>query len=277
MRERFTTIFIVSNDDRDTKFYTVKTKHVERFRKYSVISLSALSTILVTSLILFFMISSAKNEIGSLNQKIYGLKNDLKLLDSLEIKKKVDNIENNINDINKYLNERGMFKSENSGGPEDTGGIKDLSIYEYYLNKTDLILKTIKNVPIGNPHIGEFKSYFGYRSNPFSGRGSEFHKGLDIKGNIGDPVKCTAGGTVEKAEYDGGYGKCIVINHGNGLRSVFGHLSEFNVKQGDKVNAGDLIGFVGSTGRSTGPHLHYEIRYKEESINPQYFLNIKNQ
>ena len=77
------------------------------------------------------------------------------------------------------------------------------------------------------------------------------------------------------SDYDGGYGKCVVIDHGNGLTSRFGHLSDYNVKSGDVVNAGEVIGFVGSTGRSTGPHLHYEIRYKEDYINPEEFLNIK--
>ncbi len=276
MKERFTTIFLVSNDNRDTNFYTVDTKHVERFRSYLTTAAASLTAILLTCLVLFILIASARNEIGTLNQRIFSLKNDLKLLDSLEIKKKVENIENNINDINKYLYERGVFKYENAGGPADISGNPDANIYGFYLGKTDLILKSIKNVPIGYPHTGEFKSFFGYRANPFSGRGSEYHKGLDIKGNTGDPVRCTASGTVEKAEFDGGYGRCVVINHGNGLKTVFGHLSEFKVNQGDKVNAGDLIGLVGSSGRSTGPHLHYEIRYKEESIDPQYFLNLKN-
>ena len=196
------------------------------------------------------------------------------MLDSLEIKKKLNNIDENINSINKYLIERGAFSNNNSGGPADTEN-PDIRIYEFYLSKTETILNTIKNVPIGAPLVGEHKSLFGYRSNPFSGRGSEFHKGLDIKGEIGDAVKCTAGGTVIMSDYDGGYGKCVVIDHNNGLTTRFGHLSDYNVKAGDKVNAGDVIGFVGSTGRSTGPHLHYEIKYKSDYLNPEDFLNIK--
>ncbi|MCI0472444.1 MAG: M23 family metallopeptidase [Ignavibacteria bacterium] len=148
-------------------------------------------------------------------------------------------------------------------------------IYEYYLDRTERIADEIRNVPIGLPYSGEFKSFFGYRPNPFSGRGSEFHKGLDIKGNTGDKVNCTAAGTVEKAEYDGGYGKSVTINHGNGFKTMYSHLSEFNVKYGDIVNAGDVIGYIGSTGRSTGPHLHYEIKYNDLSIDPKNFLNIK--
>ncbi len=275
MRQRFTTIFLVSNDNAETKFYTVKTKHVEKLKSYAKTTAIALSVLLLSLISLVVLLKVANNEISKLNNNVLSLKNDLKMLDSMEIKKKVNDIDRNINNINKYLIERGVFRSENSGGPADNEN-PDIRIYEFYLDKTESILSTIKNVPIGVPLVGEHKSFFGYRSNPFSGRGSEFHKGLDIKGEIGDPVKCTAGGKVTMADYDGGYGKCVVIDHGNGLSTRFGHLSDYNTKAGDVVNAGDVIGYVGSTGRSTGPHLHYEIRYKDsEFLNPQDFLNIK--
>ena len=274
MKHRFTTIFLVSNDNAETKFYTVKTKHVEKLKSYVKTTAIALSVLMLSLMLLVVLLKVANNEISQLNDNVLSLKNDLKMLDSLEIKKKVNDIDQNINGINKYLIERGIFSSNNSGGPADEEN-PDIRIYEFYLDKTTTILNTIKNVPIGLPLIGEHKSFFGYRSNPFSGRGSEFHKGLDIKGEIGDPVKCTAGGKVVLSDYDGGYGKCVVIDHGNGLTSRFGHLSDYNVKSGDVVNAGEVIGFVGSTGRSTGPHLHYEIRYKEDYINPEEFLNIK--
>ena len=274
MKERFTTIFLVSDDNAETKFYSVRTKHVENLKAYMKYSVIVLSVLLLSLLTFIVLLKFANSEIANLHNNVLSLKNDLKLLDSLEIKKKVGDIDNNINDINKYLIERGVFKTENAGGPEDASN-PDVRVYEFYLNKTDNILKTITNVPIGHPLIGEHKSLFGYRSNPFGGRGSEFHKGLDIKGETGDTIKCTASGTVTMAEYDGGYGKAVLIDHHNGLTSKFGHLSGFNVKAGDKVNAGDVIGFVGSTGRSTGPHLHYEIKYKEEFLNPQEFLNIK--
>lgn len=274
MRERITTVFLVSNDSAETKFYTVPTKHVEKFKTYLKISSSVLGFLLFALISLIVFLKVANNEISKLNNNVISLKNDLKLLDSLEIKKKVGDIDNNIKDINKYLIERGVFKTENAGGPEDNAS-PDLRVYEFYFNKTDQILNTIKNVPIGHPLIGEHKSMFGYRSNPFGGRSTEFHKGLDIKGETGDPIQCTASGTITMAEYDGGYGNSIVINHHNGLTTKFGHMSRLNAKVGDEVKAGDVIGFVGSTGRSTGPHLHYEVKYKEEFLNPENFLNIK--
>lgn len=274
MKQRFTTIFLVSDDHAETKFYSVKTRHVENLRKYVKATAIGLSALLLSLLLLVVLLKIANSEISKLNGNVTALKNDLKMLDSMEIKKKVNNIDENIGKINRYLIERGIFKSENSGGPSDDG-TADIRVYEFYLNKTTDILNTIQNVPIGLPHVGEFKSFFGYRANPFSGRGSEFHKGLDIKGEVGEPVKCTAAGTVIAADYDGGYGKCVVIDHKNGLTTRFGHLSDYNVKQGDNVNAGDVVGFIGSTGRSTGPHLHYEIRYNNEFLNPQDFLNLK--
>ncbi len=274
MKERFTTIFLVSDDHAETKFYSVKTRHVENLRKYIKGAVIGLSSLVIFLLLLTVLLKLANSEISKLNENVALLKSDLRMLDSLEIKKKVNDIDDNIGKINKYLIERGIFNSENSGGPaEDVNA--DVRIYEFYLDKTNDIFNAIQNVPVGLPHTGEHKSFFGYRANPFSGRGSEFHKGLDIKGDIGDPVKCTAAGTVIAADYDGGYGKCVVIDHKNGLSSRFGHLSDYNVKQGDIVKAGDVIGFIGSTGRSTGPHLHYEIRYNNEFLNPQDFLNIK--
>jgi murein DD-endopeptidase MepM/ murein hydrolase activator NlpD len=275
MQDRFTTVFIVSSDNRETKFLTFDTKHFDRIKLYSVISFSIVIATLFYILISTLLWNKSLKDIADLNSQIYSLRNDLKLIDSLEIKNKANEIENNIKDINKYLFERGVFKYPNSGGPQEEQTNLNYLIYQYYLERTDVIAREMINVPIGYPYSGELKSFFGYRSNPFSGRGSEFHKGLDIKGNTGDKIQCTASGTVEKAEYDGGYGKSITINHGNGFRTIFGHLSDFNVKYGDKVKAGDIIGFLGSTGRSTGPHLHYEIKYKDESIDPINFLNIK--
>jgi murein DD-endopeptidase MepM/ murein hydrolase activator NlpD len=275
MQKRFTTVFIVSNDNRDTKFLTIDTKHFDRIKFYSVIVSSAFIVTLLYILISTLFWNKSLRDIDNLNNQIYSLKNDLKLLDSLEIKNKATEIENNIRDINNYLFERGVFKYPNSGGPGNEQAELNHMIYEYYFERTEKISAEIRNVPIGHPYTGEFKSFFGYRPNPFSGRGSEFHKGLDIKGNTGDKVICTASGTVEKADYDGGYGKSVTINHGNGFKSMYSHLSEFNVKYGDKVNAGDVIGYIGSTGRSTGPHLHYEIKYNDVSIDPKNFLNIK--
>jgi murein DD-endopeptidase MepM/ murein hydrolase activator NlpD len=128
-------------------------------------------------------------------------------------------------------------------------------------------------VPYRKPVIGEveFTSGFGVRSDPFLGRPA-MHTGLDFRASTGDPVRVTANGKVVNAGWAGGYGRMVEVDHGNGLSTRYGHLSEINVKVGEYVKIGQVIGAVGSTGRSTGPHLHYETRIDGEAVDPQKFL-----
>lgn len=133
--------------------------------------------------------------------------------------------------------------------------------------------RTLALVPYRKPVIGEveFTSGFGVRSDPFLGRPA-MHTGLDFRAATGDPVRATANGKVASSGWAGGYGRMVEIDHGNGLSTRYGHLSEINVKVGDTVKIGQVIGAVGSTGRSTGPHLHYETRIDGEAVDPQKFL-----
>ena len=121
-------------------------------------------------------------------------------------------------------------------------------------------------------HLGKINNEFGFRRNPFGGRTYEFHAGMDIDGERGDTVMAPANGVVTKAEWTGGYGNMIEIDHGNGLRTRYGHLSRIEVVVGDTITRGQLIGLIGSTGRSTGPHLHFELRLNDKAINPRRFL-----
>jgi murein DD-endopeptidase MepM/ murein hydrolase activator NlpD len=114
-------------------------------------------------------------------------------------------------------------------------------------------------------------SPFGMRMDPFL-KGPAVHTGIDLHGEMGDPVRVTANGKVTIASWQGGYGNMIEVNHGNGLSTRYGHLSKIEVKVGDVVRIGQTIGRVGSTGRSTGPHLHYETRINGEPVDPQKFL-----
>lgn len=137
----------------------------------------------------------------------------------------------------------------------------------------DRLNRTLAVVPYRKPVIGqvEFSSGFGIRSDPFLGRPA-MHTGLDFRASSGDPVRATAYGKVVTAGWNGGYGKMVEIDHGNTLTTRYAHLSEINVKVGDMVRIGQVIGAVGSTGRSTGPHLHYETRIDGEAVDPQKFL-----
>ena len=133
--------------------------------------------------------------------------------------------------------------------------------------------RTLALVPYRKPVVGEveFTSGFGVRSDPFLGRPA-MHTGLDFRAAMGDPVRATANGKVVSAGWSGGYGRMVEIDHGNGLSTRYGHLSEIDVKVGDQIKIGQVIGEVGSTGRSTGPHLHYETRIDGEAVDPQKFL-----
>ena len=133
--------------------------------------------------------------------------------------------------------------------------------------------RTLALVPYRKPVIGEveFTSGFGVRSDPFLGRPA-MHTGLDFRAATGDPVRATANGKVISSGWAGGYGRMVEIDHGNGLSTRYGHLSEIGVKVGDQIKIGQVIGAVGSTGRSTGPHLHYETRIDGEAVDPQRFL-----
>ena len=133
--------------------------------------------------------------------------------------------------------------------------------------------ETLQTVPVRQPIPGddEITSAFGVRIDPFLGRPA-MHTGLDFRAPIGNPVHATAAGTVAIAGWSGGYGKMVEIDHGHGFTTRYGHLSKLLVAAGQKVAVGQVIGEVGSTGRSTGPHLHYETRIDDEAVDPHKFL-----
>ena len=125
--------------------------------------------------------------------------------------------------------------------------------------------------PIDNRQLTRFNTIFGMRKHPIHGDWRN-HNGLDLTADMGTPVYATGDGVVVLAHYNGGYGNVIFLSHGYGFESRYAHLSKFKVTQGQKVKRGDLIGFVGSTGLSTNPHLHYEVLYNNKWINPIYFM-----
>lgn len=132
---------------------------------------------------------------------------------------------------------------------------------------------TLLALPSIWPTGGFISSQFGARASPFSGT-SEFHKGLDINNRMGTPIVAAGRGTVSLASSDGAYGQSVEIDHGNGIVTKYAHMQRFVVKPGQWVKRGDIIGHVGMTGRSTGPHLHYEVRLNGVPVNPmRYILN----
>ena len=135
-------------------------------------------------------------------------------------------------------------------------------------------LSTLGIIPSLWPVVGQITGHFGERLDPFSGEGA-FHAGLDIASHYGDQVRATADGVIEEVDTRAGYGRLIVIDHGFGVTTWYGHLSGFNVQSGMRVKSGDVIGYEGDSGRATGPHVHYEVRIYNTPVNPwRYLRNI---
>jgi len=149
---------------------------------------------------------------------------------------------------------------------------------EQELNACETFFRTRSVTPSAWPVEGRLTDGFGERRNPFGGYGSEFHTGQDIATNYGTPVTATANGVVTFTGFQNGYGQLVVIDHGDGLTTRYGHLSHIDAEVGQTITRGDIVGRVGSSGRSTGPHLHYEIRINDESVDPRPYLpGIENQ
>lgn len=139
----------------------------------------------------------------------------------------------------------------------------------------DKYLHTIRYLPLGWPAKGPITSRFGKRRDPINKKRA-FHTGVDIRGKRGDKVYATADGVVLKAFRNGGYGNYIKISHKNGYTTSFSHLQAYLVRKGEKIQRGQLIGLVGNSGRSTGPHLHYEVALHGKPINPYDFMKLKS-
>ena len=166
-----------------------------------------------------------------------------------------------------------------AGGPElklDASSVEALEAraarLEEDLQVYAVALRERERIPSIWPVEGGLSDGFGIRGNPFGGGSSEFHPGQDITAPPGTPVVAAADGTVAQAGWQSGYGQVVVIDHGNGLTTRYGHLSKIEVSVGQELKRGEELGQVGSTGRSTGPHLHYEVRIGDVAVSPLHYL-----
>ena len=170
-----------------------------------------------------------------------------------------------------------------SGGPAlplDEMGLDTLSSkmgrLEEDMRAYEAVLRERGYTPTTWPVNGKLEGGFGGRRNPFGGPGYEFHSGQDIEADWGQPVISGASGRVTFVGWQNGYGQLVVVDHGGGLTTRYGHLSHIDVDPDQAVARGQLLGKVGSTGRSTGPHLHYEVRINDQPVNPlPYLLQMK--
>jgi murein DD-endopeptidase MepM/ murein hydrolase activator NlpD len=166
-----------------------------------------------------------------------------------------------------------------SGGPAlplDEMGLATLTAkmgrLEEDMRSYEAVLRERGYTPTVWPVEGTLEGGFGGRRNPFGGSGYEFHSGQDIEAPWGAPVVAGASGRITFVGWQNGYGQLVVVDHGGGLTTRYGHLSHIDVEADQTVSRGQLLGKVGSTGRSTGPHLHYEVRINDQPVNPLQYL-----
>ena len=166
----------------------------------------------------------------------------------------------------------GAFVSSTLSSPETTFGVlRDL------LGLLETRLQTVRYGVERRQALaaaGWLSSAFGNRTDPFTGQ-PDFHPGIDISADKGTPIYATADGRVGSAAYSGAYGNLVVIDHGFGISTRYGHMSKFGVKAGDRVQRGDVIGYIGQTGRANGPHVHYEVWLNGRMLNPLRLLTTQ--
>jgi murein DD-endopeptidase MepM/ murein hydrolase activator NlpD len=213
------------------------------------------------------------------NQRLRA-ENERQRLELNELSNRVEAVEN----TSRKLAEKSGVVQENAdlpgtGGPEMPLESDSLPALEEKMTHIEKALHVYEAVMRGRgytpsawPVLGKLESAFGGRRNPFGGGSYEFHTGQDIDAPWGAPVIAGATGKVSFVGWQNGYGQLVVIDHGGGLTTRYGHLSQTAVTQGATVRRGEFVGKVGSTGRSTGPHLHYEVRINDEPVNPLQYL-----
>ncbi len=234
-----------------------------------------------------FAVNQARNGVESKLAVLQDALNRIEARQASTLNAIEEGYDNKVKRIRGVLADLGMDPGKAPGAAGGIGGpfvpvvmAADAGAFErqfYRINiarsHVDRLTRTLDNVPVRKPISGEIdlSSGFGVRLDPFV-RAMAMHTGLDFRSNTGDPVRATANGTVTTAGWSGGYGRMVEIDHGNGFATRYGHLSEILVKPGQTVRIGQTVGRVGSTGRSTGPHLHYETRIDGEAVDPQKFL-----
>ena len=198
--------------------------------------------------------------------------------------RKLENRVDAIEDATRRLSETpGVSREEGGAGARGAGGpalkLDDAAIEEVEARAARLEenLRTFEEalrdrIPSIWPVEGGLSDGFGVRGNPFGGGPSEFHPGQDITAPPGTPVVAPADGTVVQVGWQSGYGQEVVVDHGHGLTTRYGHLSKIEVALGQTIKRGEELGQVGSTGRSTGPHLHYEVRIDDVAVSPLHYL-----
>lgn len=271
-----TTVLFVSKNSKAPKPVQISSQLILNWKKYVAV-LSLIFFSLVASIV--YLCSSNLQQYklqDALSRKIQSMHTLFSQVDTGAMRKKFTKIDKDLSTINGFLKARGIqtASKEPQGGEVENDVLSTDEITDFYDSYLNRIMYNISYTPLGAPYPGNITSNFGHRENPFGGSNVETHKGLDIKGPMGAPVKAMAKGVVSFAGPRGGFGNCIILKHGNGFETLYGHLSKILVSSGQQIEIGQQIGNIGSTGRSTGPHLHYEVHRNGQKINPQSFLTL---
>lgn len=275
MLKHKTSVLFVNANGKDRKTIQIPTIILLNWRKFLTWG-SALFLVLF-SLVGFFVYEHTNDYYTTLYKERLARANQIKnAIDIDKAKKSFQSIDQSMAEINLLMKQRGLptFDLANAGGPLEFEISEINQVAEEYAQNIQYLEEMISSTPFGLPHFGEQTSGFGNRKNPFGGTSSESHKGLDFRGDMYSPIQTTANGKVVFAGVKGGYGNVVIIQHPNKLQTLYAHLSEISVMEGENVNLGDIIGKLGNTGRSTGPHLHYEIIHENQKINPETFINL---
>jgi len=270
------TIMLVTAGHKGAKSFSVKKSHIKiafcSLMIFAFVSLFSFSTSYI-----FYKDSMTKSQsVNKLISTINLLSQDInenKIIEA-KLKNKLQGIEDTLLEMQEVLNKKGIKKELSIGGEFIPPEKLTLSYIDYMKKDIDYLFNTVKSIPVGTPLKGKINSNFGYRKDPFKSR-SGFHSGLDIDANYGQRVVATADGVVTKASWHTNYGKTVIVKHKDNYETLYGHLSKLKVKEGQEVKVGDVIGKAGSTGRSTGTHLHYEVIKDGKRVNPKNFLSLK--
>jgi len=193
----------------------------------------------------------------SARAKAMHLQEEIKLVENMDQENLATSIANTLNNLSARIAYQTKSYSEIDG---------------FIKNKEQLLACTPAIQPVSNKDLSRIASGFGYRIDPVY-KTTKFHAGLDFAAPQGTPIYATANGTVETAGNTGnGYGNHVVINHGYGYQTLYGHMFRVKVRAGEKVKRGEIIGWVGSTGKSTGPHCHYEVHRNGDPVDPVYYF-----
>lgn len=269
------TVLLVSSEGKGAKSYSINYRYIS-------ITCTIIASFVILALISFVFsfnfYKKAQNYASEKKEALDLLVNQANLLnvmssDKMALQSRLSEIETKLQDMQDILDKKGINKDLSVGGEYIPNDKWSLSYMDFMEKDIDDLFSIMQNTPFGKPIQRDINSSYGYRKDPFTKKYA-FHSGIDFDANYREKVIATAMGVVDHSGWYKSYGKTVIVKHENGYKTLYGHLSDIKVKKGDKVMTGQLIGLTGSTGRSTGPHLHYEIIKNGKTINPREYLTF---